>query len=323
MDGGYAWPRALDRRSRPTCSTPRRGLPAEGVRVALYRLDVGQAPIRMTQALTDGDGRVRDLLERPLAAGDYRLEFDIGRDGRRVLPADRGRPRDRRHDAELSRAAPARAVLDDDVPGQLSGGSGRRRARRAAERRVHRRRGAAVRGRAAVPGPAGRARARSATRRRSSRRAPTIALRDARGRAARADRRPPAARRAAGVVSAALVPRAGLRPRDRPAAIADLERLERARTRRASGSATASSSPAARATALVPVLEAALGADRRAEIRARARRRRRASPRDRFGRDRIGRGGSRDRARGEPLRQVGDPARQGRPRRATAIASAT
>lgn len=54
-----------------------RGVPAVGVRVALYRLDVGDAPIRMTQALTDGDGRVRDLLERPLAAGDYRLEFDV------------------------------------------------------------------------------------------------------------------------------------------------------------------------------------------------------------------------------------------------------
>ncbi|MBA2381426.1 MAG: hydroxyisourate hydrolase [Chloroflexi bacterium] len=56
------------------------GLPAEGIRVALYRLDVGRAPIRMTQALTDADGRIRDLLERPLAAGDYRLEFDIGRE---------------------------------------------------------------------------------------------------------------------------------------------------------------------------------------------------------------------------------------------------
>ena len=31
----------------------------------------------MTQALTDGDGRVRDLLERPLVAGEYRLEFDV------------------------------------------------------------------------------------------------------------------------------------------------------------------------------------------------------------------------------------------------------
>jgi len=55
-----------------------RGVPAAGVRVTLYRLDVGEGrPVRMTQALTDGDGRVRDLLERPLQAGDYRLEFDV------------------------------------------------------------------------------------------------------------------------------------------------------------------------------------------------------------------------------------------------------
>jgi 5-hydroxyisourate hydrolase len=70
--------------ARPTISThvldTERGLPAEGIRVALFRLDVPNAPIRMTQALTDGDGRVRDLLERPLVAGDYRLEFDIGRE---------------------------------------------------------------------------------------------------------------------------------------------------------------------------------------------------------------------------------------------------
>lgn len=68
----------------PTISThvldTERGVPAEGVRVSLFRVDVGKAPIRMTQALTDSDGRVRDLLERPLVAGDYRLEFDIGRD---------------------------------------------------------------------------------------------------------------------------------------------------------------------------------------------------------------------------------------------------
>ena len=65
----------------PTISThvldTERGQPATGVRVVLYRLDVGAAPIRMTQALTDGDGRVRDLLERPLTAGDYRIEFDL------------------------------------------------------------------------------------------------------------------------------------------------------------------------------------------------------------------------------------------------------
>ena len=54
-----------------------RGVPAAGVHVTLYRLDVAAAPIRMTQALTDADGRIRDLLERPLQTGDYRLEFDI------------------------------------------------------------------------------------------------------------------------------------------------------------------------------------------------------------------------------------------------------
>ena len=70
--------------SRPTISThvldTERGTPAEGIRVTLYRLDVGTAPIRMTQALTDADGRVRDLLERPLTAGEYRLEFDFESD---------------------------------------------------------------------------------------------------------------------------------------------------------------------------------------------------------------------------------------------------
>jgi 5-hydroxyisourate hydrolase len=68
--------------ARPTISThvldTERGTPAQGVRVTLSRLDVAAAPIRMTQALTDADGRVRDLLERPLQAGDYRLEFDVG-----------------------------------------------------------------------------------------------------------------------------------------------------------------------------------------------------------------------------------------------------
>jgi hydroxyisourate hydrolase len=57
------------------------GAPAEGIAVVLYRLDVGKAPIRMTQAMTDSDGRVRDLLERPLVAGEYRLEFTVGGDG--------------------------------------------------------------------------------------------------------------------------------------------------------------------------------------------------------------------------------------------------
>jgi 5-hydroxyisourate hydrolase len=65
----------------PTISThvldAERGTPAEGVHVTLYKLGDGGQPIRITQALTDGDGRVRDLLERSLTPGDYRLEFNL------------------------------------------------------------------------------------------------------------------------------------------------------------------------------------------------------------------------------------------------------
>ncbi len=68
----------------PTISThvldTERGAPAVGVHVTLYRLADDGRPLRMTQALTDADGRVRDLLERPLAPGDYRLEFDLARE---------------------------------------------------------------------------------------------------------------------------------------------------------------------------------------------------------------------------------------------------
>jgi 5-hydroxyisourate hydrolase len=46
--------------------------------VTLYRLGDDGRPIRLTQALTDDDGRVRDLLERPLAAATYRLEATLG-----------------------------------------------------------------------------------------------------------------------------------------------------------------------------------------------------------------------------------------------------
>ena len=72
---------ASEQAARPTISThvldTERGVPAAGVHVTLYRLDVASAPIRMTQALTDADGRIGDLLDRPLQTGDYRLEFDI------------------------------------------------------------------------------------------------------------------------------------------------------------------------------------------------------------------------------------------------------
>ena len=65
----------------PTISThvldTERGLPAIGVHVTLYRIVDDGRPLRLTQALTDADGRVGDLLERPLTAGDYRLEFNL------------------------------------------------------------------------------------------------------------------------------------------------------------------------------------------------------------------------------------------------------
>ena len=67
--------------ARPTISThvldTESGRPAAGVHVTLYRLGEDDRPIRLTQALTDSDGRVHDLLERPMAAGRYRLEFTL------------------------------------------------------------------------------------------------------------------------------------------------------------------------------------------------------------------------------------------------------
>ena len=65
----------------PTISThvldAEQGTPAVGIHVALYKLGEDDRAIRLTQALTDDDGRVRDLLERPLSPGTYRLEFNL------------------------------------------------------------------------------------------------------------------------------------------------------------------------------------------------------------------------------------------------------
>jgi len=59
--------------SLPTISThvldTETGKPAAGVHVSLYKLGENDRPIRLTQALTDDDGRVRDLLERPMSPG--------------------------------------------------------------------------------------------------------------------------------------------------------------------------------------------------------------------------------------------------------------
>jgi hydroxyisourate hydrolase len=76
--------------ARPTISThvldTERGAPAAGVHVSLFKLGEDGRPIRLTQALTDADGRVRDLLERPMSPGDYRLEFVLS--GRTTPEAD-------------------------------------------------------------------------------------------------------------------------------------------------------------------------------------------------------------------------------------------
>jgi len=67
---------------QPTISThvldTELGAPAVGVHVTLYKLGEDDRPIRLTQALTDADGRIQDLLERPLSPGVYRLEFAVG-----------------------------------------------------------------------------------------------------------------------------------------------------------------------------------------------------------------------------------------------------
>jgi 5-hydroxyisourate hydrolase len=77
----------------PTISThvldTETGQPAAGVHVSLYKLGEDDRPIRLTQALTDSDGRVRDLLERPMSPGVYRLEFNLG--GPRGAGADEPR----------------------------------------------------------------------------------------------------------------------------------------------------------------------------------------------------------------------------------------
>ena len=75
--------------ARPTISThvldTDLGRPAAGVHVSLYKLGEDSRPIRLTQAITDADGRIHDLLERPMSPGEYRLEFALS--GRTVPEA--------------------------------------------------------------------------------------------------------------------------------------------------------------------------------------------------------------------------------------------
>ena len=67
--------------NRPTISThvldTTRGEPAAGVSVSVWRLDGGQRAEPQGTRETDADGRIGDLLDGPLAAGVYRLTFDV------------------------------------------------------------------------------------------------------------------------------------------------------------------------------------------------------------------------------------------------------
>lgn len=66
---------------RPTISThvldTKAGQPAPGIHVRLTRLVDDGAEVEAGSASTDADGRVRQLLEGELTAGEYRLRFDL------------------------------------------------------------------------------------------------------------------------------------------------------------------------------------------------------------------------------------------------------
>jgi 5-hydroxyisourate hydrolase len=56
-----------------------RGRPAAGLAVTLRRRGADGDWSVVGRAVTDADGRVKDLANAPLAAGDYRLEFATGK----------------------------------------------------------------------------------------------------------------------------------------------------------------------------------------------------------------------------------------------------
>jgi 5-hydroxyisourate hydrolase len=55
-----------------------RGRPAAGLAVTLRRRGADGEWSVVGRAVTDADGRIKDLASAPLAAGDYRLEFATG-----------------------------------------------------------------------------------------------------------------------------------------------------------------------------------------------------------------------------------------------------
>ena len=55
-----------------------RGEPAAGLAVTISRVGAGGTETELATAMTDADGRIADLLGRPLEAGRYRLRFQLG-----------------------------------------------------------------------------------------------------------------------------------------------------------------------------------------------------------------------------------------------------
>ena len=53
-----------------------RGLPAAGLSVTLHRREPDGDWKQVGQAVTDADGRVREIGDDEVEAGEYRLEFD-------------------------------------------------------------------------------------------------------------------------------------------------------------------------------------------------------------------------------------------------------
>ena len=55
-----------------------RGAPAAGLSIAIFLIGGAGGEIALGSATTDADGRIEDLLGRPLEAGRYRLRFELG-----------------------------------------------------------------------------------------------------------------------------------------------------------------------------------------------------------------------------------------------------
>ncbi len=54
------------------------GRPAKGVAVSLHLLEENGAPRQVAQGVTDGDGRIKPLLETIASTGTYRIVFHTG-----------------------------------------------------------------------------------------------------------------------------------------------------------------------------------------------------------------------------------------------------